>query len=309
MDAEQKTFRLMTLQSRLLHGEVLRKRALAQEFGVSERSIQRDLENLRVYFEQQNPPRELIYSRAKGGFRLDGGEQLLTGPELLYTCKILLESRSVPQKEMEQLIRKLLGSAASEETCRQVESLVQNELFHYIPPRHGKSVIDTVWQLGQSIKRQQILEVAYSRPGKDGPVHRQVEPVGLMFSDFYFYLIAFLLDEEGNRRFPDADTPTIYRVDRIETCKETGRRFQLPYKDRFQEGEFRKRVQFMTGGPLRKVRFKYKGTYIDNVLDRLPTAEILRKDADGWIIEAECYGNGIEVWLRGQGGRVEVMDL
>ncbi len=95
MDVEQKTFRLMTLQSRLLHGEVLRKRALAQEFGVSERSIQRDLENLRVYFEQQNPLRELIYSRAKGGFRLDGGEQLLTGPELLYICKILLESKRV----------------------------------------------------------------------------------------------------------------------------------------------------------------------------------------------------------------------
>ena len=137
MDVEQKTFRLMTLQSRLLHGEVLRKRALAQEFGVSERSIQRDLENLRVYFEQQSPPRELIYSLAKGGFRLDGGEQLLTGSELLYICKILLESRSIPQREMEQLIRKLLGSAASEETRRQVESLVQNELFHYIPPATG----------------------------------------------------------------------------------------------------------------------------------------------------------------------------
>ena len=251
MDVEQKTFRLMTLQSRLLHGEVLRKRALAQEFGVSERSI--------------------------------------------------------PQREMEQLIRKLLGSAASDETRRQVESLVQNELFHYIPPRHGKSVIDTVWQLGQSIKRQQVLDIAYSRPGKDGPIHRQVEPVGLMFSDFYFYLIAFLLDEEGNRRFPDADTPTIYRVDRIEALKETGRRFQMPYKDRFQEGEFRKRVQFMTGGPLQKVWFKYKGPYIDNVLDRLPTAEILRKDVDGWVIEAECYGNGIEVWLRGQGDRVKVV--
>ena len=59
-------------------------------------------------------------------------------------------------------------------------------------------MIETVWQLGQSIKRQQVLGIAYSRPGKDGPVHRQVEPVGLMFSDFYFYLIAFLLDEEGN---------------------------------------------------------------------------------------------------------------
>ena len=60
MDAEQKTFRLMTLQSRLMHGEVLRKRVLAQEFGVSERSIKRDLENLWGYFEQQNPPGERI---------------------------------------------------------------------------------------------------------------------------------------------------------------------------------------------------------------------------------------------------------
>ena len=171
------------------------------------------------------------------------------------------------QREMEQLIRKLLGSAASEETRRQVESLVQNELFHYIPPRHGKSVIDTVWQLGQSIKRQQVLEIAYSRPDRDGPIHRQVEPVGLMFSDFYFYLIAFLLDEEGNRRFPDSDIPTIYRGDRIEALKETGRRFQMPYKDRFQE-----------------------------------------KDTDGWVIDAECYGNGIEVWLRGQGDRVEMVE-
>ena len=49
MDAEQKTFRLMTLQSRLLHGEVLRKRALAQEFGVSERSIQRDLKTAGLF--------------------------------------------------------------------------------------------------------------------------------------------------------------------------------------------------------------------------------------------------------------------
>ena len=87
----------MMLQSRLLHEEVLRKRALAQEFGAFERSIQRDLENLRVYFEQQNPPRELIYSWAKGGFRLDGGEHLLTGPEFLYICKILLENRSTLQ--------------------------------------------------------------------------------------------------------------------------------------------------------------------------------------------------------------------
>ena len=66
MDVEQKTFRLMTLQSRLLHGEVLRKRALAQEFGVSERSIQRDLKKLQIYFGRQNPSWELIYVGPRG---------------------------------------------------------------------------------------------------------------------------------------------------------------------------------------------------------------------------------------------------
>ena len=50
--------------------------------------------------------------------------------------------------------------------------------------------------------------------------------------------------------------------------------------------------------------------YIDNALDRLPTsAQILREDTNGWVIETKCYGNGIEVWLRGQGDRVEVNDL
>ena len=57
------------------------------------------------------------------------------------------------------------------------------------------------------------------------------------------------------------------------------------------------------------MKFKYNGPYIDNIFDRLPTTEILREDADGWAIEAKCYGNGIEVWLRRQEDRAEVMNL
>ena len=66
MNAEQKAFRLMTLQSQLLHGEVPRKRALAQKFGVSQQSIQRDLKKLQIYFGRQNPSWELIYVGPRG---------------------------------------------------------------------------------------------------------------------------------------------------------------------------------------------------------------------------------------------------
>ena len=41
--------------------------------------------------------------------------------------------------------------------------------------------------------------------------------------------------------------------------------FRIPYNRRFQEGEFRKRVQFMYGGPLQRVTFTYTGSDIDAV--------------------------------------------
>ena len=75
----------------------------------------------------------------------------------------------------------------------------------------------------------------------------------------------------------------------------------MPYKDRFQEGEFRKRVQFMYGGKLERIKFKYTGPSIEAVLDRLPTAEILSQDEEGWIVEAEVFGKGIDMWLQSQG--------
>ena len=76
----------------------------------------------------------------------------------------------------------------------------------------------------------------------------------------------------------------------------------------FQEkGEFRKRVQFMYGGKLQKIRFKYTGPSIEAVLDRLPTADIEEKTEDGWIVRAEVFGKGIEMWLRSQGEYISLM--
>ena len=77
-------------------------------------------------------------------------------------------------------------------------------------------------------------------------------------------------------------------------------------KDRFEEGEFRKRIQFMFGGKLRKVKFEYTGYSVEAVLDRLPTAKIVSEKDGKYIIEAEVFGDGIDMWLRSQGDRIKV---
>lgn len=95
--------------------------------------------------------------------------------------------------------------------------------------------------------------------------------------------------------------PTIYRVDRLQNFCVLDEHFAIPYTERFEEGEFRKRMQFMYGGKLRKVEFTYTGNAIDCVLDRFPTAKIIKEDNGKYIVSAEVFGIGVEIWIRGQG--------
>ncbi len=97
------------------------------------------------------------------------------------------------------------------------------------------------------------------------------------------------------------DYPTVFRIDRIENMKNLNKKFQIPYKDRFNEGEFRKRVQFMYSGPLNTVKFEYSGPSIESVLDRLPTAEVILEKEDVYTVKVEIYGDGLDMWLRSQG--------
>lgn len=70
----------------------------------------------------------------------------------------------------------------------------------------------------------------------------------------------------------------------------------------------RKRIQFMYGGKLEKVRFVYTGPNLEAVLDRLPTSRVVGRDARGYpIAEAEVFsGNGLDMWLKSQGDWVEL---
>ena len=116
------------------------------------------------------------------------------------------------------------------------------------------------------------------------------------------------IDKDEHFENPQDKSPTIYRVDKIETLTVTNDRFHVPYKDRFQEGEMRKRIQFMYGGALQNIRFEYTGLSIEAVLDRLPTAKIERETENGWIVTAEVFGKGIEMWLSSQRDCVKVQE-
>lgn len=321
-DSMQKISRTLGIYSRLVSGATINKKEEAARYGVSERSIQRDIEDIRNFLmepdENGGVINTVVYDRAKNGYRLERIYNIkLTNPEILSICKILLDSRTLTKKEMDDMLRKLIDCCVPLGDRKVVRDLIANEQFHYIQPKHGKVFLQNMWDIGMAIESQNIIEFNYQGVRGSQQHKRVVEPAAIMNAGMYFYMVGFIMNIDKQERFDDPNdlNPTIYRIDRMENFKITAEHFKRPYKDRFQEGEFRKRIQFMFGGKLRKVRFKYKGYSMEAVEDRLPTARVVKtvkervrdKEQDVFIVEAEVYGDGIEQWFRQQGEMVEVV--
>ena len=306
--------RLLGIYTRLINGGIVNKTEEAAKYNVDERSIQRDIDSIRNFLandvDESGVINSIIYDRVKKGFRLEHIYKIkLTNSEILAVCKILLESRSLTKDEMIPMLDKLISSCVPYENQKIVKDLIRNEEFHYVEPRHRTKFLDNMWTLGQAIRDCHYIEIDYTRTKDKKTVQRKLKPVAIMFSEYYFYLTAFIDDEKVKKDFDviNDSSPTIYRIDRIKNVQVLDERFHIPYSSRFEEGEFRKRVQFMMGGELQKVKFVYKGLDVDAVLDRLPTAQILDQDDRGFIIQAEVFGKGIDMWLRSQGDIVEIL--
>lgn len=307
-----KIARVLGIYTKLINGYLIKKAEEAQNYGVNERSIQRDIDDIRNYFENDEINAEfinsVIYDHVNKGYRLEKIYKMkLSNSEVLAICKILLDSRAFTKKIMMEVLDKLILCCVPKSNQKLIKDLISNEKFHYIEPRHKKKVIDIMWDIGQAIQKCKYIEIEYERSKDKNMVKRKVKPVAIMFSEYYFYLTAFIEDEEVRKNFDviNDSFPTIYRIDRIKKMKILDEGFRIPYSNRFEEGEFRKRIQFMFGGKLQKVKFIYSGNDIDAVLDRLPTAKILSEENSTYMLEAEVFGKGIDMWLRSQGDYVK----
>ncbi len=307
--------RALDIYIRLCEGRVINKKEEAARFGVDERSIQRDIDDLRSFMADHQTEgcvdtRTIEYDRQKEGYVMVGAEaSLMSNDEVLAVSKILLESRAFTKKEISAILDKMIAGCVPQKNMKLVTDLIANEKYHYVELKHKSNVNDKLWKLGEDIRDRDLIEITYKKQvsSKD-TVKRTVQPVALIFSEYYFYLNAFIVEKnEGGEYVRKYDYPAVFRVDRIKSLRETGEKYKIPYANRFEEGEFRKRVQFMFPGELVRIRMRYTGRNTEAVLDRLPTAKIISEDSSGITIDAEVYGNGIMMWILSQGANIEVL--
>ena len=297
-----KQYRVLEIFFRGLRGESLSVQELADEYRVSTKSITRSLNELKNFLSDHRElvgNTELQYSYSDKCYHLFMDE-FLSNKELFALVEVMIGARAFSKIELLTIIDKLKKFTTPKDRPI-LNELICKELYHYSEINHDcDSVQDTLWKIANCITERREISVEYYRTDRKWVTHR-LRPVSVMFTDYYFYLIAFLSD--GN-----TDKPYYFRIDRIKKTTVHRKTFDILETPEFDEGLLRKRSLFMWPGKLRTIRFEFSGPSVQAALDKLPTVRIIeRLGGNKYLIEAEVYGDGIKMWLLSQGAWVKVV--
>lgn len=294
-------YRILEIFFRGLRGEDISVQKLATEYNVSTKSVSRSINELKNFLADNRElvgNTELQYSYQDKCYRLYMDE-FLSSKELFALVEVMIGARAFSQEELLELTSKLKHFTTPQDS-KKLNELIRKELYHYPEVKHDcESVQDNLWQLMNCITEKKEISIDYYKMDRNFVNHR-LYPLSVMFTDYYFYLIACKTDG-------DIHKPLYFRVDRIKHITEH-RKNEIKSIPDFDEGILRKQSLFMWPGKLRTIRFEFNGPSVQAVLDKLPTAKIIERLSNNkYLIEAETYGDGIKMWLLSQGSWIKVI--
>ncbi len=128
-----KNARTLDMYERLCEGKRIQKGVEAKRFGVDERSIQRDIDDIRAFLgerQRSGDERQVIYDRTRRGFVMKGQEQtLMTNREVLTVAKILCESHAFSKNEIQCILHKLVDGCVPLQNEKMVSELIFNQSY------------------------------------------------------------------------------------------------------------------------------------------------------------------------------------
>lgn len=296
---------------------------MQNEFDSSAKTIERDVKNIKSFLHNQNYYEDEIKIE-NGKYYLDSNDNQigLANKHLLAIAKVLIGSRAFKKAKLKQMLQALNRMYDSNQTrgSSSLLDLVKNELFNYkaaqsefkvdkIKKREiyfnsnseSEGLADKIWNLNKAARENRMVKLKYQKENASEKKIREVKPLGVIFSEYYFYLITYW--EEEKKEIP-------YRLDRIEDY-ELGDRgdFKIEYTDKLKEGEFNNQLPYMIPGSPYKLKFKYDGPSLSAVVNKLPSTEKIEDKDDYYLITARVRSRyGAKMMLLSQQDNIEVVE-
>ncbi len=293
------TLRIVHLFCRLLQRERLNRENVIEEYKINSRTFDRDISDIRYVLSELHECDELIYDRNDKCYYLSrGGRHDFTGKDVMALLKVLFGSRALCRDEMMGMVDAIRALLPYEDR-KALYYAIEDELKHYIPPLHGKSILELLWKINKSTINKQKIQIIYTKADRKR-IKRDVLPVNIVFAEFYFYLVAFRDESEY-------EYPAFFRLDRIESVKVQGKVGENPLYTNFRYSDMRPAVQFMYAGELFNIKLRCKKSALEAVLDRVPKYEIIREKEDSVLVTVTAFGEGFIRWAAMQGENVEIL--
>lgn len=290
---------ILELYVKFMSGERLTKPEVEEIIGnKSERTVQRYIAQLNTFFKHNSENTKIIMNQTDRKYEIiHNNETIFDKEQVLAMLKILISSRGLTKDEIHHVITTLMHKL-SDEDRKIVETSINSEMINYESMNHGEPLFSKLWELNHIIQQNKTIEFEYFNAMNRGRIHK-IKPMYITYSELYFYLVGV----------NDKEQVIIFRVDRIQEYKVTKEKIKIPNSPYIREGELKKRIYFMYGGEWKKVTFEFNGGIIESVLDRFPTAQLIKKDYinNCFTVEIEVTGDGILMWLLSQGSRVKVL--
>lgn len=292
--------RVLTLFCRLLRGEYIHKANYSIEFQITERSFARDIRAIRYILSEMHLPMTVCFDKLSECYYIANPRmEYIDGMDVMVLLKILIGSRALRKDEMAHLVQ-VLYSGLRPDDKREIVQRLDDMLTHYVGPQHQKAIVKMQWDLSQCITGHYRIRMQYHTYTKK-LICRDVIPVDIVFSHYYFYLIAFLAGEHTYLY------PAFFRIDRI-------RSFQIlpaepediPYQQ-FEFSQMASSLPYMYGGEKQDVQILCSLSALEAVQDMLPGCQVLEYTPDGAVLRACVFTEGFLRWVTSQGEAVEVL--
>lgn len=298
----EKKGRILAILYRILKGESISTSELAGQYQVSVKSILRDFSEIRTFLaENKNMTGnlELIYDAREHVYRLEG-ECRLQKSELYAAVKILLGSRAFGKQQLSGIVL-AFTEMLSDKDQKIIRDNISSDMGIYKAAAvDSAGLTDKLWTLEEAVRTGRAIRISYQRLDEK-QVERDLYPLGISFEEHYFYLMACRADIKES-------AVVYYRVDRILNISVRDGRIPFNIEERRRKEAERIYAQNMFMGEKVKIRFRYTGPSVQAVLDRFPTAEIVKQDEEGFEIAAVVeYSRGTIMELLAQGRWVKVL--
>lgn len=299
MPRTDKVTRMLSLYYQLFTGKTISKQSFCVEHDITERSFDRDIEDVRLFLSEEQSYCELQYSRRDNVYYLSNVLKKYVSSEIsFFLVDILFSMKILSKDEMEGILAVLLEIT---------EVHKSNELYEYILKKADlknnwgtAAILKMHRDLGRAIHGKKLIEINYEISEEHAEV-RKVYPVQIKADNGFLYLIAYIVDKQY-------DNPAFFRLDRIKSFVILREQYSEYIQKDYLEKMKQMNLYNMMAGDETEVTVKVCHTMRRILCDVFPNCNFIRADVDNsYIYKIKTYKQGFLSWILGQEKEVTII--